>query len=201
MGVSRAYRETRQKLPGVVPERLECWLKDGDRGRWVRAVYVKLAFTFFACLIASQWGAPLAAVPLTLLGLLWAWRDWAQRQGAGVAFVVDKGRLLIEHDGRSFEVELEELHDVRLDTKSTSKNMTVARADGVNTIFGAASNHNIELDVSRIELALADGEPVVLSRDWISTSLCSESLRSIRLFLRAHGWKPADERVTEASAS
>jgi hypothetical protein len=192
--VSRPYRETSAKLPDVVPDRLECWLRDGDRGKWVRAIYVKLALTAMACWVATSVGAPLASIPLGLIGLLWAYRDWKGRKGASVALVVDKGRLSVRHDDDEFELELAELHDVRLDTKSTKKNVTMARGDGVNTIFGQASNHNIELDVSRIELSLSDDERVILGHDWISHSLCAESLRSIRLFLRAHGWKPLDER-------
>ena len=86
---------------------------------------------------------------------------------------------------------------MRLDTKSQSKNLTVARADGVNSIFGAASTHNIDVDVSRVELVIeGEDEPILLERTYISSSLCAEELRSIRLFLRAHGWKPLDVRAT-----
>jgi hypothetical protein len=47
----------------------------------------------------------------------------------------------------------------------------------------------------RIELVISGEDPLLLSPEFISVSLCAESLRSIRLFLRAHGWKPIDERT------
>lgn len=189
------YREAAAKLPAAAPERLECWLRDGDKNRWVRAVYVKLWLAVVAAVWVVGLGAALAAPPILMLGLLWASRDWLARRGAAVTFSVEGDRVRIEGKELASTFVLQELHDVRLDTKSTSKNLTVARADGVNTVFGAASNHNIDLDVSRIELTFANDEPLLLGREWLNHSLCTESLRTIRLFLRAHGWKPADERV------
>jgi len=193
--VKGPYREPTAKLRGDTPDRLECWLRDGDKGRWVRVAYVKLWFVLLACTTLAATSARLAALPLGLLGLLWASRDWAQRKGTGVVFTINQGRIEVSRDGGTLAFELDEIEDVRLDTKSTSKNVTMARADGVNTLFGFASNHNIELDVSRIELAIAGSDDVLLCPAYINSSLCAETLRSIRLFLRAHGWKPLDERT------
>lgn len=131
-------------------------------------------------------------LPLAV-GLGWASFDWRGRKGDAAVFSVDAGRLSIAGPALELRCELDALEDVRLDTKSTSKNLTVARADGVNTIFGAASPHDISLDVARIEFVFEDGARN-LSRERISHSLCLDTLREIRLFLRAHGWKPADER-------
>ncbi len=189
------YRKPQPPPRDVVADRLECWLRDGDRNRWVRAVYVKAWITVVVCGFLLSSGARLAAVPVVAIGALWALRDVQQRKGARVVFTVRTGRVRIDRAAGALDLALDELADVRLDTKSTSKNLTVARADGVNTIFGSSSNHNIDIDVSRVELHIdGEDEPVLLDREFISGSLCAEELRAIRLFLRAHGWTPADER-------
>jgi len=177
-----------------VKDRLECWLRDGDKHRWVRALYVKGWLTIALCTFLATSEARLAAIPLALIGLLWMLGEYRKRKGANVVFRVRTGRLSIARALGDRELSLDELHDVRLDTRTTSKNLTVARADGVNTVFGAASNHNIELDQSRIELVIDGEDPILLDREFISSSLCAEEHRAIRLFLRAHGWKPLDER-------
>ena len=85
------------------------------------------------------------------------------------------------------------LHDVRLDTKASSRDLTISRSDGVNAAFGMSSGHSIEFDVSRIELVMASGT-IVLSPEYLSHSLSIEELGTIRRFLRARGWVPLDER-------
>lgn len=194
--MSRAYREGAPVSRRDVPERLECWLQDGDRHRWVRAMYVKAWVTMVACATLWSWGARWPALFACALGAVWASYDYRRRRGARLVVHVRGDRVRIERKAGAapIEVDLDELHDVRLDTKSTSKNLTVARADGVNSVFGAASAHNIEIDVSRIELVV-DGDELLLDPEYINHSLCAETMRSIRLFLRAHGWKPSDERA------
>lgn len=195
-----AYRAAAPSPASRAPERLELWLRDGDRGRWFRAVAVKLWLTLGA--FALVWGshARMLAALLGSTGLFWAYRDWAARNGAAVTLAVREGRVRVTSGGETREVDLADLLEVRLDTKSATKNVTQARADGVNSMFGMGSSHHIELDLSRIELLMAGGAgaakpaPMLLDRAFISHSLCTESLRTIRLFLRAHGWKPADER-------
>jgi hypothetical protein len=188
------YRKPQALPPSEVKDRLACWLRDGDKNRWVRAVYVKLWVTAIACGFIGSSDARLAAIPAALLGGLWAFSDYRKRRGASVVLTVRTGRVMVEGKSGKIDVSLDELEEVRLDTKSTSKNLTVARADGVNSLFGASSNHNIEVDVSRIELHLAGDEQMLLDEEFISASLCAEQMRAIRLFLRAHGWKPLDER-------
>jgi len=189
------YRTAHALAKPAPPRTLECWLRDGDKGRWLRRVYVKLSLTTTACIMMAFAGAHLAAIPAGLIGLLWAINDIRKRKGAGVVLSVERSRLRIALDTTSepIEVDLDEVLEVRLDTKGESRNMTLARADGVNTIFGSPG-HNIDVNVSRIEVVLDEDDPIVLSPDFISTTLCTESLRSIRLFLRSHGWKPEDER-------
>jgi hypothetical protein len=192
--MSAPYRRPQPLGRGDVADRLECWLRDGDKHRWVRALYVKIWITITVCVFLTIANAPFAAIPAAIFGGLWASRDYRQRKGAVIVFTVRTGRVRIERAAGKLDLSLDEIVDVRLDTKTTSKNMAVARADGVNSVFGAASNHNIDVDVSRIELLLDDDDPVLLDREFISSSLCAEEIRSIRLFLRAHGWKPLDER-------
>jgi hypothetical protein len=194
-----AYRAAAPSPSSRAPERLELWLRDGDRGRWLRAVAVKLWLTLGAFVLVWGSNARLLAALIALTGLFWAYRDWAARNGAAITVAVREGRVRVTSSADTREVDLADLLDVRLDTKTATKNVTQARADGVNSMFGMGSNHHIELDLSRIELVIAPGtavqsEPMLLDAAFISHSLCTESLRAIRLFLRAHGWKPADER-------
>jgi hypothetical protein len=191
----KTYRDE-GKMAREAPRTLECWLRDGDKGRWIRAVYVKLAITVMACVFIANTGARLATIPAALLGLVWSLHDVRRRRGEGLLLRVQNRRLHVERrlGGEPIDVGLDELHEVRLDTKGIEKNLNMARADGVNTVFGMDSKHAIGLDVSRIELVTED-ESILLANDYISHSLCADSLRSIRLFLRAHGWKPIDERA------
>jgi hypothetical protein len=82
---------------------------------------------------------------------------------------------------------------VRLDTKASSRDLTISRSDGVNSAFGMSSGHSIEFDVSRIELVTAS-ETRLLYPDFISNSRCTDEMGKIRRFLRSHGWKPLAER-------
>jgi hypothetical protein len=203
-----AYRAAAPSPTSTTPKRLELWLRDGDGRRWLRAASVKLWFTLGAVVIAWGHSQPLAGL-IGLTGLFWAYRDWAARNGAAVALACEDGRVRVTAAGATRELDLADLLDVRLDTKTATKNVTQARADGVNSMFGMGSNHHIELDLSRVELVIARGtegaetaggvrkagkERLLLDREYVSNSLCTESLRTIRLFLRGHGWKPEDER-------
>jgi hypothetical protein len=187
------YRDVPEALATTAPASLECWLRDGDSKRWLRAVYVKVWFGLFGSLMLAPAGLPIALLPV-VLGGVWAWHDVRQRKGARVLLHVAKGRLNVACDKTTFDVTLDNLLEVRMDSKSASKNVTMARADGVNTVFGMGSSHNIDIDVARIELVTKGNKAHLLSEDFISVSLCTDSLRAIRLFLRAHGWQPDDER-------
>jgi hypothetical protein len=176
------------------PALLELWLKDGDSKRWLRAVYVKVWFGIMggAVLLAAGY---VAFVPVILCAL-WAWNDIRQRNGSRILLSVADGRLYVRRKGEKTpkDLALSEVSEVSLDSKSTSKNMTMARADGVNSVFGMGSSHNIDVDVSRIEIVPSKGEPILLDEDYISGTLATDAMRRVRLFLRAHGWKPEDER-------
>ncbi len=189
------YREAAAPGTSDAPDTLECWLRDGDRKRWVRAVYVKLWMTLVVAFLLSPAGLPLSALA-AMVGGLWAWSDVRQRKGSRVAFRVAEGRLYVDRgkSGGPVDLDLEELLDVRLDSKSASKNVTMARADGVNTVFGMGSSHNIDIDIARIELVTTRDDAILVDPEFISASLSSDAMRSIRLYLRAHGWLPESER-------
>lgn len=191
------YRERAGKEAPTPPKSLELWLRDGDKNAWFRRVFVKVNFTGVVCAFVAQSRVGLAAIPIAIAGLLWAIQDIRARRGARVVLTVDGGTLHVARGAEGpLEIDLDALDDVRLDTKSSSKSITVARADGVNTVFGMASGHSVEVDVSRIELCI-DEEPLLLDEEFVSSILCTESLRRVRLFLRAHGWRPIDERGEE----
>jgi hypothetical protein len=195
----KTYRSDEPTRVRSVPSTLECSLRDGDKNRWIRSIYVKLSITIIACTFLGVRGAHLTTIPVALLGLVWAFHDFRNRKGTGVSLRVVRDQLHVERraNGTSFELPMHELLDVRFDTKSIQKNLNMARADGVNTVFGMSSSHAIGLDVSRIEMVTRD-ESILLGEEFISHSMCADALRSIRLFLRAHGWKPEDERSDDA---
>ncbi len=47
--MSRPYRDTEAIAKRDVPDTLECWLRDGDKNRWVRSLYVKVWITISVC--------------------------------------------------------------------------------------------------------------------------------------------------------
>jgi hypothetical protein len=190
------YRDEAPLAKREVPQTLECWLRDGDKGRWLRTVYVKVWVLLVVVGPLLALGAYPAAALVAVLGGVWIRSGVRDRKGAHVVFHVAGARVRVVRPAPAeiVEVTLDDLRDVRLDSKSASKNVTMARTDGVNTVFGMGSGHNIDIDIARIELVTRDEQSIVLAGEFLSASLSAETMRTIRLFLRAHGWKPADER-------
>lgn len=169
-------------------------LLDGDSNRWMRVIYIKVLATMGACAAVSIGGSFWWTLLVAALGFAWMRGDIQNRQGPKLLFRVQNGRLTVHRDGApDIEVGLQYLHNVRLDTKASSRDMTISRSDGVNSAFGMSSGHSIEFDVSRIELVTSTGTKL-LSPAYLSNSRCTDELGKIRRFLRAQGWTPLDER-------
>lgn len=164
----------------------------------MRVLYVKLMVVLGMMLVLGA-AQPIVAVAFGVGAGLWIWSGARQRPGARVRIHVDGGRIDIDRGaGRDWiTLTFDQLWDVRLDTKAASRNVTAARSDGMNSVFGAASNHNIDLDVSRIEVLTEEGDALLLNEEFFTNMHVVESLRQIRLFLRSHGWLPGDEREDE----
>jgi hypothetical protein len=191
------YREAPPAERAAPPATLECTIADGDKWAWFRSIVIKLWITIIAAVFVKMIHGVLAGVVI-VLGGAWMVRDLRRRGGKRVVFRTDAGRL---HVGTHVPVDIPlwKLLDVRLDTKATKKALMVARADGVNTMFGGAlaDGRSLDVDASRIELVIKGRDPVLVSDEWVSSILAHEHLAAIKVFLRKTGWLPLDERPLE----
>lgn len=174
-----------------VPDRLEVRLGEGGRG-WLANVFIKLFLTSVLCVFLRSWNAELALIPAVIVSILWIARDIRRHRGLAISFTVTGRRVHVERPGGALDLTLEQLEDVQPDTKAASK--SVAATQGVHRPLGMATTSSLAVDVSRIQLVLGDDQTIVLDDEFIAHSLCTDHLRTIRLFLRKHGWKPLDER-------
>lgn len=124
---------------------------------------------------------------------LWRWRRGPELRG--IALEVDAGDLTVtDRAARRViaRVRLTDLHDVTLDTKSIRK--VEPGRDVIPAVQFIASQIGPEIDVARIVLEVEGRLPIRLTEAFLSHTESVEWIAKIRLFLRAHGWVPADER-------
>jgi hypothetical protein len=188
------YREAPPDEAPKPAQSLECAVGAQKRGL-LGGVAAKIVITTVAAIIAQMFHLAAAAV-VVLLGFVWIWLDAARNP-----------RIVIRTEGESvhfglpkpLDIPFAKLLDVRLDTKTATKAVAGARADGLNTIFGPAipTGRSIQVDQSRIELVVKGRDPIRLSDEWASSTLAHENIRQIKVFLRKAGWLPADERPLE----
>jgi hypothetical protein len=81
---------------------------------------------------------------------------------------------------------------VTLDTKSIRK--VEPGRDVIPAVQFITSQVGPEIDVARIVLDVADHTPVRLTDAFLPHTDSVEWIARIRVFLRAHGWVPEDER-------
>ena len=121
------------------------------------------------------------------------------RRASGVVLRIEGSMLLVypwRGARRASAVPLDDLHDVRLDTKTIHKEQRDTRA-GVYAFAGAAGS--IPVDVSRIQLVLSEAvEPIELTSEFGAYSETVEQIARMKTFLRACGWLPRDEREPAA---
>ena len=188
------YREPPPSERRRLAQSLECTISDGDKWAWFRSAFVKLWITVIVAFFAKGFHIGLAGF-VAALGGIWIWGDVRRRKGNRVLFRTEAGRLHADV-AAPLDIPLSKLLDVRLDTKATKKALMVARADGLNTPFGGAipDGRSLDVDASRIELIVEGREPVLVSDEWVSSTLAHEHIRAIKVFLRKAGWLPLDER-------
>ncbi|RYE76355.1 MAG: hypothetical protein EOO74_08570 [Myxococcales bacterium] len=193
--MKETYRDPAKAVEPTAPVTTHvCRLTDGDRRRWMGLVYVKAMVTVVACGVVSLDGVSWWTLLTLVVGVLWIRRDVRARQAPGIVFRVQNGRLNVRREGATdIDVTLEKLHDVRLDTRASSRELTLSHSKAVNLYFGMSAGHSIDLDVSRIELVTA-GETRPLVPEFTSNTRCTEEMGAIRRFLRTHGWEPLGER-------
>jgi hypothetical protein len=136
-------------------------------------------------------------VGLVVSGAAGVW--WLRRPPqSGVVLRVEHGELLVIPRGKKepkARFKLTNLTNVALDTK------TIQRVeDGGSAIPAmrfADSRVGPELDTARIVLVPRQGSSLPLTEAHVAHMDATEWLGKIRVFLRKHGWVPADERGDE----
>ena len=191
------YREAPPAERAAPAATLECTIADGDKWSWLRSIIIKVWITILAAVFMKMINIVFAGVAV-ILGCAWMFGDFRRRGGKRVIFRTEGNRLRVG-TRVPVDIPLSKLLDVRLDTKAMKKSLMVARADGVNTIFGGAlaDGRSLDVDASRIELVIKSRDPVLVSDEWVSSILAHEHLRTIKVFLRKAGWLPFDERPLE----
>lgn len=187
------YREAPPKERPRPAQTLDCIVATGDGHGSFKSVAVKIVAVVLAVIVGQMFHVAVA-IAFALLGGVWIVWDVGRRS--------DRLKIRVEGERVLFglpqplEISFAKLLDVRLDTKTTTKVLNQARADGLNTIFGPAipGNRSIEVDQSRIALVIKGREPVPLTQARVSSTLAHENIREIKVFLRKAGWLPFDER-------
>ena len=171
---------------------LDCVITSGEKHGWFKGIAGKMVAITVAVIIGQTFHVALAVI-FALAGLWWIARD-LKSHGEHVTIRTEGERVFFGVK-EPFDVPFAALLDVRLDTRTTSKALNQARADGLNTIFGSAipDGRSIQVDQSRIELVVEGRDPMLLSDEWISSTLAHENIRAIKVFLRRAGWLPLDD--------
>ncbi len=182
--------------PGV----LEYFPEQPNFGSSIEAWYVFVSPVFVTLGIAVFIGADWA-LPGGLLTALFVWsRRRRRRKIAHATFRLSGARLVVTlGTGRELlSVALDELENVRLDTKTIEK-VQENMSSGMPQLRYLDSRVGPAIDTSRIELVTAH-EVVVLTEHYTSNIDAMEWLAKIRRYLRKNGWQPADERAARAAA-
>lgn len=94
-----------------------------------------------------------------------------------------------------FSIELADLDNVLLDSKTIQR---VTEGDSaIPAMRLLDSKVGPDVDVTRIALIAADGRRCLLTDEHMPYTETSEAFGKLRVFLRKHGWVPADEREEE----
>jgi hypothetical protein len=157
--------------------------------RWlVGTVFVLAAATVVADLHVGL------ALGLCVAVAAWALVRWTiARRARGVRLRVEHGTLLLPRS-RSvppIRVPLDELANVEMAHKSIRR-LVLEQPVGAPMITTTLSP---SVEVARVVFLFGDGpRSANLTETYASHSHTVECLRRIRVFLRAHGWLPRDER-------
>lgn len=128
---------------------------------------------------------------LLVLAILWQWRK--NRKPERIVLTVEDGWLLVNSQTLAARAKLDDVQSLELETRSIER----AYADKMVGTVVVSTSVRPAVDVSRIVLVHDRGdatERVVLGTDYEPHSQVIESLSKLRVFLRRHGWLPADER-------
>lgn len=186
------YRDVPLQPRPTAPQELAIELP----GATQRLSTLRFYFSCFVGLVFS-WGLAretptlglLAAVATVVGNVMHARRE---RVPPTVSLRVVGDELLINAaPGQPVRIKLDELRDVEMEGKDIRRR---SEREAVGpTIPTTVSEYG---DVARV-VFVTTGARVNLTETWAAHPECSERFRKVRLFLRAHGWLPASERVSQ----
>ncbi len=118
---------------------------------------------------------------------------WKRKKTPDTVLRVESGAVHVLKRGKErARFSLTELTNVRLDIKTIQRVQEGGSA--IPAMRFIDSTVGPDLDTARIVLITGEGKELPLTEDFLSHMDSSEWLGKIRLFLRKHGWVPADER-------
>lgn len=140
--------------------------------------------------VAVSPNAGLAGLIGSAIVLVYLWKrkktpDTVLHVESGAVHVMKRGKVKARYS-------LAELTNVRLDIKTIQRVQEGGSA--IPAMRFIDSKVGPDLDTARIVLVGEDDKELPLSEDFFSHTDSSEWLGKIRVFLRKHGWVPADER-------
>jgi hypothetical protein len=127
--------------------------------------------------------------------VVWTWR--ARKRVGGAILRVDGDVLTVTIGDRhtSYEsLELSDLADVTLNLKTIER--VIDGDSAIPAMRLVSPKVAPKLDAAQVVLVDASGREVLLAEDYLPHFEATDWMGKIRVFLRAHGWVPEDERET-----
>ena len=163
------------------------------------ALQIGIAGTVLGAVAAAVGHPEIGAGVILGAAALGFWRWRRAPDVSGLILRVDEGVLVVHVRGTDEVIartRLADLRNVTLDTKSIRK--VEPGRDVVPAVQFINSQVGPEIDVARILLELNGRVPstIRLTEAFVAHTDSVEWIGKIRVFLRAHGWLPEDERTT-----
>jgi hypothetical protein len=135
----------------------------------------------------------LVAIAATAALILWRRRS-RRKKGGAILRIEAREVVVLTRDGSKerTRASLSNLLDVSLDTKTIR--MVEEGGSAIPAMRFADSRVGPELDKARIVLTFEGGRRLPLTDEHGAHMETTEQLGKMRVFLRAHGWIPEDER-------
>jgi hypothetical protein len=181
------------------PREFVCTLHDHDSRGGLMGIVPGFLVGGVACAVLGVEGHMTAGLLAFVAAVVWAMRRRSVRE-SGVVLRVENGSLHVfpwRGAPKAEEIPLEDLLDVRLDSKTSHKPQRETRP-GVFAVGGYSGA--LPVDVARIVLVLPSSvPPIELGKEYVSHSEVVEKISKLKKFLRSCDWLPLDERPVDSA--
>ncbi len=158
---------------------------DDERALW----QLTMVCIFISGLLTVMWRhLGIAAFGVTAA---WMWQRFRRRTPSKIRATVDDSGLTVRfRDDVMLTTTLDALHNIEVDSTA------VQRVTYHQNVGDPMPDTRVSGDVrvARLTARMADGTAHRLTTTATHYDACMESFGKLRAFLRAHGWKPVDER-------